>query len=171
VMASKPVAQTMLSNRPPRRSGPGRLDERGPAAGSRCSHPAHGANSASIVLCSKAAAGSFSGPISEAGRGDGILSTRTRRLARWRRSRRVLAELDAQRRRETRRYPQAAHAFEAFGDVSAKRRLVPRSRQDDLADQPGVTQGDRKSLADDRIVVARGIADQDDARCRRILDQ
>src|SRR2546421_5219900 len=66
-------------------------------------------------------------------------------------------------RREGGGDPEAAHALRTLLDVGVEGEGRPVTATDDVRDEAGVSQGDGQALADDGIVPASGIADEDHA--------
>src|SRR5215467_4627311 len=62
-----------------------------------------------------------------------------------------------------------SHSLGTFLDIRSERIARECARPDDVAHDPRVAQGDRQPLPDDRVVVSRGIADENDSGGRRVI--
>jgi hypothetical protein len=82
---------------------------------------------------------------------------------------RRLAEFGPERGRQAAGDAKPSNSLGPFLEIGSER--IPReyARSDDIADDPRVAQGDGQPLTDDRVVMARGIADENDARGRRVI--
>lgn len=58
--------------------------------------------------------------------------------------------------------PEPSHTFGSFSPVRREVRWLAGAAEDQVPDDPSVAHGDRQPLAHDRIVISRGVADQDD---------
>ena len=74
----------------------------------------------------------------------------------------VGAVLDVRDGHDIRDESQPTHSFDSLLAVRTEVERPTVGAQHDVADAASVAQCDRQSLADDRVVVARRIADQDD---------
>src|SRR5262245_14791589 len=61
------------------------------------------------------------------------------------------------------------HALGPFFEIRSERFARKRAGPDDVAHDSRVAEGDGQPLTDDRVVVARSIADENDAGCRRVI--